>query len=69
MGSQCDKLCAEAEGAAGVGECCAAEGCDCSDNSFVTCDEGHYFCPELGVCASFSDEETCEANAALFCCL
>ena len=66
MGSDCDKLCAEADGAAGVG-CCAAEGCNCSDNSFVTCEEDHYFCPELGICASFSDEETCKATS--YCCV
>ena len=64
----CDQLCAEAAGADGAGDCCASEGCDCSDNSLVTCEENHYFCPALGVCADFTDEDACEAAADIYCC-
>ena len=58
----------DAAGADGAGDCCASQGCDCSDNSVLSCDEDHYFCPALGVCSSFTDEDACEAAADLYCC-
>ena len=64
----CEQLCAEAAGADAAGDCCALKGCDCGDNSVVTCEEGHYFCPALGMCSSFADEDACEAMADAFCC-
>ena len=64
----CEQLCAEAAGADAAGDCCATQGCDCSDNSLVTCEEDHYFCPALGACAGFSDEDACEEAAGLYCC-
>ena len=62
----CDALCAAADGANAAGDCCAAEGCNCGDNSVLTCGEGHYFCPQSGYCDVYGNQDEC--LAAWWCC-
>merc|ERR1711997_1332957 len=45
----CVRLCEE-EGGDLAGYCCFSGYCDCADNTFVTCPQGHYYCKAMGEC-------------------